>query len=278
MDITTAPKCSGIYQITHSASGRNYVGSAVNLNKRLKEHVRQLNEGCHHSKFMQRVFKKHGADSLSFKILLFCDKKNLIFFEQRAIDTIKPEFNSVPTVGSMLGYKHTPESRRKMSASRPKDFSPMTGKSHTEETKRKISKNRKGKGGTGWTDERRRKISDAMKGRVITEDQRRKISETLTGKKQSAETIEKRAQKLRGRKMPDGFAEGARQRMLGVKMSEETKVKVARAKSKLTDAQVREVRERLESGESQKSIAIMFGVDQSVISTIKTGKCYRWVV
>lgn len=181
MDITTAPKCSGIYQITHIASGRNYVGSAVNLNKRLKEHVRQLNEGCHHSKFMQRVFKKHGADSLSFKILLFCDKKNLIFFEQRAIDTIKPEFNSVPTAGSMLGYKHTAESRRKMSESRAKDFSPFTGKNHTEETKRKISQNRKGKGGTGWTDERRRKISEAHKGRVITEEQRRKISETLTG-------------------------------------------------------------------------------------------------
>lgn len=39
-----SPHC-GVYVIEHTATGRRYVGSAVSLSKRWKEHRRQLMQG-----------------------------------------------------------------------------------------------------------------------------------------------------------------------------------------------------------------------------------------
>lgn|GEM_PF-1070752 len=135
---------TGIYQITNIKNGRRYVGSAVNISKRWREHLRQLEAGNHHSRFMQRCWDKHGGECFVFRVLICCSVESLLWYEQRALDALRPEYNSAPKAGSKLGYKHSAESRKKMSASRPKDFSPMTGKSHSEETKRRISKAKTG--------------------------------------------------------------------------------------------------------------------------------------
>lgn len=268
---------TGIYKIENLRNGRIYIGSAVRLKKRWRDHNRQLETGTHHSRFMQRCYNKHGAEVFDFSVLLYCDRENLIDYEQRAIDTFKPEYNSSPTAGSQLGYTHTAETRKKMSASRPKGFSPMTGKKHTEETKKKISESRKGKGNCGWTQERRDNISKALKGREITEDQRKKISRTLMGHKQSPEQIEKRMKKLRGRKMPEGFAEAARVRATGRKVSEETLERMSRSRATLTEDQVISIRLRRLNGEKQKSIAESMGISISTVADISCGRKYRWV-
>lgn len=269
---------TGIYKIENVRNGRIYIGSAVSIKKRWREHDRQLESGIHHSRFMQRCYKKHGKDVFKFSVLLYCDRESLIDYEQRALDTFKPEYNTVPTAGSMLGYKHTEESRKKMSESRPKDFSPMKGKSHSEETKRKISESRKGKGCGPMDQERKDNISAALKGRIITNEMRERISNTLKGHKQSPETIEKRMQKLRGRKMPEGFAEAASLRMKGKVHSKTTIERIARSKSSLSDDQVRDIRSRRLSGEKAKSIAAEYGIDGSTVSNISLMKSYRWVI
>lgn len=135
---------TGIYQITNIKNGRKYVGSAVNISKRWREHLRQLEDGKHHSRFMQRCWNKHGGECFVFRVILCCGVESLIWYEQRAMDSISPEYNSNPTAGSMLGHKHSAATRKRMSESRPKGFSPMTGKSHSEETKRKISATKTG--------------------------------------------------------------------------------------------------------------------------------------
>lgn len=135
---------TGIYEIRNIKNGRRYVGSAVNVSKRWREHLRQLETGKHHSRFMQRCWNKNGGENFIFRVLKACEVGDLIAEEQEAIDAIKPEYNSVPTAGSQLGYRHTEETRKKMSKSRPKDFSPMTGKCHSEETKEKIRRAKKG--------------------------------------------------------------------------------------------------------------------------------------
>lgn len=156
------PFTSGIYEIVCLLNGRSYIGSAVNIDKRWTEHMRQLETGKHHSKFLQRAFIKHGAASFAFRVLLYCSKENLLEYEQRAIDGYKPDYNSVQKAGSQLGFKHSDESRRKMSASRGPS-SHMLGKRHTEETKAKISSNRKGKGGGVYSKERIEKTAAAMR-------------------------------------------------------------------------------------------------------------------
>lgn len=171
---------SGIYCITDMQTGRRYVGSAVSFRKRWREHRRGLESGKHHSRFLQRTFNAR-PDDLKFQALIYCDRDNLLMYEQRFLDAWKPEFNTNPTAGSMSGFRHRDESRKKMSDSRRKDFSPMAGKKHTEETKAKISESRKGKGGGPRTAERCANISKALKGRVVPHEIRARISATLTG-------------------------------------------------------------------------------------------------
>jgi group I intron endonuclease len=51
---------AGIYKISHAASGRAYVGSAVNIKKRWATHRHALRTGRHHSQKLQRAWSKYG--------------------------------------------------------------------------------------------------------------------------------------------------------------------------------------------------------------------------
>jgi group I intron endonuclease len=154
---------SGIYKIS-SPSGGFYIGSAVNFSGRRRQHFHLLRFGCHHNIGLQRACKKYGIDALKFEPIIICRREDLIFFEQRAIDVLKPKYNGCFTAGSQLGRKHS------------------------EETKAKISANRKGKG--LHPPEWRRAASERLKGHprwgpaVLSEETRKKISAAFKGKKQ----------------------------------------------------------------------------------------------
>lgn len=269
----------GVYVITNRVNGHRYVGSASSFNKRFREHRRQLSEGRHHSRYLQRAWNLYGEGAFTFQPILYCSRSDLIWFEQRAMDGMKPEYNIAPVAGSQLGYRHTEETRRKMSAARRRNpSSPRKGMRHTDESKLKISQSRKGKGGGDWTQQRRDRISASLKGRTVTTEQRNKISRTLRGHKQSAETIAKRVEKLRGRKMPEGFAEAQSQRMLGKKMSAESREKLARARSRLTDDTVRKVWSLLRDGASQRSVSEKLSVSRPTVADISCGRKYKWVI
>lgn len=129
---------TGIYVIQHMASGRRYVGSAVSFKKRWREHVRALDAGDHHSSYLMRCWRKYGPPAFSFTVALYCDRHNLLMYEQALIDFYQPEFNSAPRAGSQLGFRMSAESKAKLSAAarRTKNF---TGKQHSDESKRRIS-------------------------------------------------------------------------------------------------------------------------------------------
>ena len=105
---------SGVYEIRNAANGKRYIGSSVNLLKRGDKHFRQLRRGNHHSIVLQRAFNKYGEDSFMFRVLTICDSTNLLFFEQRALDNLKPEYNLLTTAGSSLGYKTSQETKEKL--------------------------------------------------------------------------------------------------------------------------------------------------------------------
>ena len=269
---------AGVYVIRNLENGRRYVGSSIDIERRRREHERHLSTGRHHSKFLQRSWNKSGASAFEFKTILHCSPDMCVFYEQRAMDSLRPEYNTVPVAGSQLGYKHTEATKEKMSKARRKDFSPMTGRRHTEETKRRISENRKGKGGTGWTQERKDKISAANCGRIVTPEHRAAISKTLMGHKQSPEQIAKRVEKLRGRTMPAHAVEALRVFMTGRKLPKSHCENIGRVRAKLSDEQVREVRKLRESGVKQKELAARFNIDPASISHIVNRVSYRWVL
>lgn len=111
---------SGIYKIQHVLSGKVYIGSAVNLSRRFKEHRVLLKANRHHSSKLQNAWNKYGSDGFIFEILLVCEKQNLIMYEQAFIDfhdACKEGYNSAPKAGSCLGKKHSQQTKDKMSIS-----------------------------------------------------------------------------------------------------------------------------------------------------------------
>ena len=58
-----------IYAITHTKSGRRYVGSCLNASRRWLEHRSQLRNGRHHCDHLQHAWDKYGSDAFVFSIL-----------------------------------------------------------------------------------------------------------------------------------------------------------------------------------------------------------------
>ena len=139
-----------------------------------------------------------------------------------------------------LGFKHSEETRRKMSAGRiGRKFSEEAKRKMSEtaqnmsgEHKRKISEALKGREsklkGFKHSEETKRKMREGAKGRKsspLSEETKRKISEANKGRKMSAESIRKSHEAQRGQKRKP-FSEETKR-----KMSEAQKARQARKRN-----------------------------------------------
>lgn len=116
------PKISGIYKITCTATGKIYVGSAQNLQKRKREHFRGLRTKTHYNKHLQRAVNKYGLDNFVFSVIECCDCDILLTREQYYLDHLQPfgkrGFNiAIDATKGMNGRSHTTETKKKLSAS-----------------------------------------------------------------------------------------------------------------------------------------------------------------
>jgi len=59
----------GVYWILNSINGKMYIGSAVNIERRWKEHVSKLNRKVHINKHLQNAWLKHGAATFTFEVV-----------------------------------------------------------------------------------------------------------------------------------------------------------------------------------------------------------------
>jgi group I intron endonuclease len=138
---------SGVYKITNIINNRCYIGSAIDMPNRWYLHIRSLDKGIHHSLHLQRSWNKYGKSNFNFEVLLYCCKKDLLLFEQRAIDSYKPKFNICKYAHNTLGRKHSKGSIHKIKVARKKQEenfgSPHAGKKHSEASKKKMSRSRK---------------------------------------------------------------------------------------------------------------------------------------
>jgi group I intron endonuclease len=134
---------SGVYRIACSASGAVYIGSSVNLPKRFSIHRLHLRRGTHPNLRLQRAWVKYGEEAFSFTVLELTspDKGTLLRVEQHHLDTAfatQDCMNVLPTAGSALGVKRSPEHRAAISAANK-------GRKMTDEQRARISKARKGR-------------------------------------------------------------------------------------------------------------------------------------
>lgn len=156
---------SGIYMICNVYDGRCYIGSAVNIARRLHEHTNELRCGRHKNSYLQRAWNKYGEGCFMTTPLLFCEPEFLLGYEQHFLDTTLRKYNLSPTTGNQLGYKHTDEAKSKISRFNMENKNALGNKSHTglivsDETKQKISASLKG---IKHSEETRRKNSKSAK-------------------------------------------------------------------------------------------------------------------
>lgn len=181
---------SGIYTIT-SPSGRMYVGSAKNFKLRRTRHFYELRSGRHDNDILQKAFNKYGEENLIFSKLLCCEPKDLLMYEQRAIDILKPAYNICLIAGNCLGKKHSIESRAKMSRV-------QKGKVVSEESKTRMSIAQKGR---TVSSEHKAKIGAANKGRIQSQEEKDKRALKNTGKKRTEEFKKRMSDMNKGRKL-----------------------------------------------------------------------------
>lgn len=179
---------SGIYEIVNLVNGKRYVGSSVDLSRRLRVHRRHLVVGTHHNARLQRAWKKYGPEAFDFRVVLLCGTESLIEQEQAAIDRLKPEYNLSPTAGNLLGFRLTDEQR-----------AACKGRKQTEEWVQKRSQSHVG---AKRSEETRRRISEAMTGKKHktprSAETRAKLSEAMKARPENPERVAKMAATKRG--------------------------------------------------------------------------------
>jgi len=127
---------AGLYEIVLVADGRRYVGGSVNVHKRWREHLRQLRAGSHHSRKLQRAWKKYGEAAFVFRLICTVEPDAVIREEQKLLDSAKHHFNcSTSACGMASGTKMSERARLRMSRAH-------CGKTQSEAMKEKLRRQR----------------------------------------------------------------------------------------------------------------------------------------
>lgn len=134
-DIQQLPNCSGVYSIVNILNNHRYIGSSVNIKKRLMRHRSELRHGRHHNPYLAKAYNKYGEDKFKVQILEVCEKvqDTLFFLEQKYLD-LKPEYN-IATLANRpdrTGKKCSEQTKQLLREQR-------LGKKASEETRKKIS-------------------------------------------------------------------------------------------------------------------------------------------
>jgi group I intron endonuclease len=163
-------KTSGVYLILNTLNSRIYIGSAIDVQKRWKEHRGTLRKGTHVNRHLQRAFSKYSEAAFEILMLEYTlpHKDALMMREQHYLDWLQPfgsdGYNICRKAGSVLGVKRSlkhreqirqrmignipwnkgkkrppfsDEWRRKMG--RPGESNPFYGKQHSVKTRTILS-------------------------------------------------------------------------------------------------------------------------------------------
>lgn len=103
----------GIYKIENKINGKVYIGESLDIDNRIKTHIRDLNNNKHHSYKLQEDWNKYGKDNFNIKTISILDKTVanyidrivLIIYEDKYInkyDSINTGYNIENTLEVIL--------------------------------------------------------------------------------------------------------------------------------------------------------------------------------
>lgn len=125
---------SGVYRWVNLVNGKSYVGSSVNLGRRMRSYfsILNLNAEIRRSKsIIYRSLVKYGYSNFSLEILEYCEPSAVVLREQHYFDLLKPDYNILKIAASSFGLRHSKETKAKISRK-------LTGRTLTQEHIAKI--------------------------------------------------------------------------------------------------------------------------------------------
>lgn len=84
---------SGVYQIYNTETNKRYIGSSIDVQRRLKEHLRNLKANRHCNQHLQNAWNRY-REYLVFEPLEYCEPDQCLKLEQQYIDY----YNSAETI------------------------------------------------------------------------------------------------------------------------------------------------------------------------------------
>lgn len=228
-----------------------YIGSSVNMQTRVREHVRLLNLTQHSNQHLQAAWDKYGAGAFTFDVLeAVLDKHLLYAIEQKWLDQHRTYLaqngynKAKDTTAPQRGLKRSAETCAKIGVTKrgnkyrlgaivPQEMrdriaAKLRGSKASDETRAKLSAVRKG---VPHSPEWAAKIGAAHRGKVIPQEMRDRISATLR-KRYAKPELPKVAKKI-GRPVGIPMSEEAKERLRmankGKTLSAEHRAKIGAA-------------------------------------------------
>ena len=135
-------KC--IYLRTNLVNGKQYVGQTVNFKNR--EYDWKCLKAIYANKYLSNARAKYGFENFKVEILKECNtKEELNKWEKHYVDELNTKvpngYNLTDGGNSLSGFKHSDESKKKMSESTKGEKHPFWGKSISNDAKQKSMMN-----------------------------------------------------------------------------------------------------------------------------------------
>ena len=166
-------KNPGIYILTNTVNGKQYVGMDSNLPARSLRHLNGHAQKC---PAIHNAILKHGAEVFDVELIPYphISWQLLCIFEKSYIaelDTYHNGYNRTLGGDGSKGHKLTDEAKEKRSQNQQGKNNPFFGKKHTTKSKRLMSKNNamykpenKGENHHSHSEKWKQKLSKAMSG------------------------------------------------------------------------------------------------------------------
>ena len=115
------PQCAGVYLISDIKSGKFYIGSSINVRRRVWQHIYRFKRGDHSNPIMQAIWNSDQTrlNFLCLEMIEGADKGLLLKAEQKHLDQSGVGknplcMNILLVANSHLGVKRRPESIEKL--------------------------------------------------------------------------------------------------------------------------------------------------------------------